>query len=129
MSFALLLIGIVLLVAAVRGTQDQLVFLLKADFTGPANFGYWVVVLLVLGAIGYIERLKPLSDGLLVLLILVLFLTRGRPGAAGGGFFEKFAAALKTTQAASVAPGPVHFSSTGAFILPSDPRLNPLTFP
>lgn len=90
MSFALLIIGIVLLVSAIRNTQAGLVAVLRSDFTGPNNFTYWVIALIVIGAIGYVDKLKPLSDGLLVLIIVALFLSKG-------GFFNQFQSALKTT--------------------------------
>jgi hypothetical protein len=98
MAFALIILGLLLLVAATRNTQDQLFTLLKSDFTGPNNFVFWVVSLLVIGAVGYIPKLKPLSTAFLVLVVLVLFLTKGNPQLAGGGFFEQFTRQIgKTT--------------------------------
>jgi hypothetical protein len=106
MPFALLIIGIVLLVSAARNTQDDLFTLVKGDFTGQANFIFWVVSLLIIGAIGYIPKLKPISTGFLVLVLLVLFLSKGNPNnAASGGFFQKFTAALQGTQNASNSGG------------------------
>lgn len=101
MPFALLLIGIVMLVAAVRNTQADLVTLIRSDFSGPGNFFYWVVALLVVGAIGYIPKLKPVSDGLLLAIILGLVLSKGNPKLPGGGFFKQFTAALSTTNTAA----------------------------
>jgi hypothetical protein len=89
MPFALLIIGIVLIVAAVRNkvtdSDDNtgLVTLIKGDFTGPNNFTYWLVAILILGAFGYIESIRPLSRIFMVLVIITLFLSNG-------GFFEKF---------------------------------------
>jgi hypothetical protein len=112
MPFALLIIGAVLLTASVRNTQDDLFTLVKGDFSGQGNFIFWVVSLLIIGAIGYIPKLKPISDGFLVLVLIVMFLTKGNPSGVGGGFFEKFTTALKgttqttpsTSQAASTQP-------------------------
>jgi len=101
MSFALLIIGITLVVASVRNTQDTLIGLLAADFTGPANFWYWIIALLAVGAIGYVPKLKPLSDGLIVIILLALILTRANPKAPRGGFFQQFTEALGTTTKAS----------------------------
>jgi hypothetical protein len=53
---------------------------IKGDFVGPGNFLYWVAALVILGAIGYSETLRPLSDGLLILILVALVLTRGRQG-------------------------------------------------
>lgn len=103
MPFALLIIGAVLLVSAVRNSQDDLFKLVTGDFTGQGNFVFWVVSLLIIGGIGYIPRLKPISDGFLVLVLVVLFLTRGNPSGVGGGFFSKFTQALQSTTTARAA--------------------------
>lgn len=114
MAFALLIIGIVLVTAAIRDTQDELIGLLGADFTGAGNFIYWVAALVIVGSVGYVERLKPISDGLLVLIILALFLSKGNPKGAGGGFFQQFTQALGTTKtpAGGAGKGPINFSAT-----------------
>ena len=77
MPFALLIIGIVLLVASVRNTQGDLYTLVKGDFTGSNNYLYWVVSILIIGALGYIDALRPISRAFLALLIVVLFLSHG----------------------------------------------------
>jgi hypothetical protein len=98
--FALLIIGLFLLASAIQGTQNFALKLIVGDFTGPNNFFYWVVALLIIGSIGYIDRLKPVSDGLLALVILVLILATGNPQKmASGGFFRQFTAALQSTGA------------------------------
>ena len=94
MPFALLLFGVVLVVAGVRGKQGDLFTLLKGDFTGPNNFSYWVVAILLLGLLGYVPKLKALANAFMGLLILVLFLNNS---SSGGGFFAKFTAALQST--------------------------------
>lgn len=123
MPFALLIIGAVLLVSAVRNTQDDLFALTKGDFTGQANFVYWVVALLIIGGVGYIPKLKPISDAFFILVLVVLFLTKGNPQGVGGGFFTKFTSALQSTQTATPASGTVQPVSTG---LPNLPALAPL---
>lgn len=97
MAFALLIIGTILIVATVRNTQDSLIAQVAKDFTGPSNFIYWIVAILIIGAVGYVEKLKPLSDGFLILVLLVLFLKKGNPQGVGGGFFTQFTAALQTS--------------------------------
>jgi len=77
MPFALIIIGIVLLVSSVRNTQDDLYTLVKGDFTGQNNYLYWMVSILIIGALGYVEALKPISRAFLALLIVVLFLSHG----------------------------------------------------
>lgn len=83
MPFALIIIGVVLLAASVQNTQSQLFTLVKNDFTGSNNYLYWMVSILIIGAVGYIPTLKPISRMFLVLLIVVLFLSNG-------GIFQKF---------------------------------------
>jgi hypothetical protein len=91
MPFLFLISGIVLIVASVRGTNQQLVTLLKGDFTGQDNFLYWSVSILLIGAIGYIDGLKPVSRAFLVLVVIVLFIKNK-------GVFQQFTQALNLTQ-------------------------------
>lgn len=95
MPFALLIIGVVLLVAGVRGTQDTLFGLLKGDFTGNSNFFYWFAAIVIIGMIGYIPKLKPISNAFLILIVMVLFLSKGKPNGSGGGLFSQLTSALK----------------------------------
>lgn len=91
MPFALAIIGIALLIAGVRNKQDVLFALLKGDFTGENNFIFWAVSILIIGAIGYIPKLKPISTAFLALLIVVLFLKKGT------GFFARLGQAVGST--------------------------------
>jgi hypothetical protein len=77
MSFALILIGVIMVVAAVRNTQHCLVLLIKSEFEGPGNFTYWVAAIIIIGIIGMSETTKPLSQGLLALILVALFLAKG----------------------------------------------------
>jgi hypothetical protein len=106
MPFALLIVGIALIVSAVRNTHYDLFNLVRGDFTGPNNFAFWVISILIIGSVGYIPKLKPVSAAFLSLVIIVLFLTKGNPSKAGGGFFEKFTAGIGAT----VAPAPAQTS-------------------
>lgn len=96
MPFALLFIGILLIVVSVRNTQAGFIALVEGDFTGAGNFFYWVVALLAIGLIGYIPKAKPVSDALLILILLALVLATGK------GVFSQVTAALGTTANASV---------------------------
>jgi hypothetical protein len=113
MSFVLLIIGGILLIASVRGTQDSLFALAKGDFTGSNNFIYWTLSILIIGAVGYIPKLKPISVAFLTLVIIVLVLSKGDPTKAGGGFFTKFFGQVGSTQAAvnSNLPGAIPTAS------------------
>jgi hypothetical protein len=106
MTFALLAIGVILITVAVRGTQDDFVTLLKGDFSGPGNFWWWIAALLIIGAIGYVEKLKPLSDGLLLVILLALVLTRGSPSYPGGGVFQQLTTAMQALNSQPAATTP-----------------------
>ena len=96
MAIALLMIGIVMVIAAVRNTQGALFSLLQGDFTGTNNFIYWVVAILVIGAIGNVKQLKGFSNAFLALVIIVILLTHK-------GFFGQLQSALASTGATSTA--------------------------
>jgi hypothetical protein len=101
MPFALLLVGILLITVAVRNQQTAFVQLVRSDFSGPSNFMYWVVALVLIGSIGYIPKAKPVSNLLIALILIVLILKRGNPATgAGGGVFQKLTAALGGTNTA-----------------------------
>lgn len=107
MPFILILAGTVLLIAAVRGPScgqipcHQLLFYLIAkDFTGPNNFIFWLVSILIIGALGYIPRLKPLSDGFLLLVLIGLLV---RKNGQGQSFIKAFEAQIGSTQTAKPA--------------------------
>lgn len=87
MPIALLVIGTIFLVAAIRGKQDLLFATLKDDFAGPNNFIYWGVTIWVVTAIGYYRPLRPLSHGFLLLVFLGMFLGKNKQGEA---FIQKF---------------------------------------
>ena len=99
MAFALAIIGIVLLVAAVRGQTSALFALVQSDFTGQDNFVYWLAAILIIGAFGYIPKARPISTALLGLVVVVLFLKNGGTTGTAGGFFANLTSGLATTTA------------------------------
>lgn len=79
MPIALLIVAVAFVVVGFNGTQSDLACLLKQDFgTGKGSFLYWLAVIVILGSLGYVEKLRPVADAFLVLLIVVLFLTAGK---------------------------------------------------
>jgi hypothetical protein len=100
MPFALLIVGVFLVVAGVRNTagpvsqQGTLFNLIHGDFTGQDNFIYWFLAIVIVGMLGYVPKLKPISTGLLVLIIVVLFLRKG-------GFFQQFTSAISGSTGSS----------------------------
>jgi hypothetical protein len=116
MPFLFLIAGFVMTVSAVRGTQDDLIKLLKDDFTGSNNFLFWIVSILLIGALGYIGPLRPLSRAFLVLVIVVLFLKNG-------GVFTQFVQALHLQPSQSSSPSTAPTSTEPAT---STPQPSPL---
>ena len=98
MSFALGILGIIVLVAGVRNKQDNLFKLVKGDFTGQNNFIFWMISIFAIGAVGYIPRLKPISSAFLALVVVVLFLRRGT------GFFAQLQYATGTQTSTTLSP-------------------------
>jgi hypothetical protein len=88
MPYIALIIGLFLVIVGYKGTQGDLVALLKDDFTGPNNFLRWVLAIAIVGSLGYIKPLRPIANSILALLIIVMFLTNG-------GFFDKLSATYK----------------------------------
>lgn len=69
MILVVLLIGAILLVAALRNTYGALFTDLKQDVPG---FVVWAAAVVALGAIGFIPGLKPISRGLMALVLVVI---------------------------------------------------------
>lgn len=90
MPYALIIFGAILLTASVRNTQADLFRLLKGEFTGSHNFVYWLLSILIIGAIGYVDKLKPISSAFMVLVVMVLFLSNR-------GFFNQFQSQIQST--------------------------------
>lgn len=62
---------------------------------------YWVVALIVVGAIGYIPKARPAANLFLVLILVVLLLKRGNSSGVGGGVFQQLTTALGMTATGS----------------------------
>ncbi len=77
MPYALLVMGAVLLVAGIRNTYADLWNLVRNDFTSQGGFLSWVAAIAVVGALGYIPKLRPLSVAFMTLLLIVLVLSNG----------------------------------------------------
>jgi hypothetical protein len=88
MPFALVLIGIILVVTGAKDTHVQLGQQLQKDFTGDGNFVFWVAAVGSVGALGYIEPLRPLSRAFMVLIIVAVLIANPK-------FFTELSSALK----------------------------------
>ena len=92
MPLFFLVVGVALLVAAIRGTLSNksgtgLFNLIEADFTTSNNFGIWILAIVLTGSLGYVPGLKGVSSGLLLLVVLVILL-------GNKGFFSQFQQAV-----------------------------------
>lgn len=103
MAYVVIIVGIFLTVAGVRGTQNDLFTLVKGDFTGQTSFIYWLFAIAVVGALGYIPQLKGLSNAFLLLILVVLVLHNGT------GFFSQLQSGLQST----TQPSPQAQTGTG----------------
>jgi hypothetical protein len=90
MPLLLVAMGVVLLIAAVRGQTTTLFDLLKGDFTGPNNYLIWMGAILGVGMFGYIRSIRPIASAMLVLIVVSMVLS-------DKGFFTQFAQAFQST--------------------------------
>lgn len=95
MPFALVIIGLLMIVTGAKDTHLCLGRELQADFSGPPNqnFLWWVAAIGGLGALGAIEPMRGLSKMLMALTVIAMVLAQSKNG--GGGFFGQLFAALK----------------------------------
>lgn len=98
MPFALVIIGLTLVVTGAKNTYAPLGTQLVKDFTGPANFTYWLVAIGAIGSVGYIPALRDLTRYFMALVIIAMFLSNK-------GFFQKFSDALKAGPGKSASAG------------------------
>lgn len=99
MPFVLFLLGVLFLIVAVRGTQDQFFALLKGEFSGTNNFLVWILAIVILGMIGYIKPIRPVAHSMIGLIILVMIV-------ANKGIFARFNEAVRNPTQPTTAPAP-----------------------
>lgn len=105
MALFALIIGAILIVAAVRNSQADLFTALGQDVP---SFIVWAAAIIALGAVGFIPGLKPVSRALLALVIIVLIVNNYQKLVSG--FTNAWTAPTKTT---SNAPAATDASSAG----------------
>lgn len=98
MPLLLLIIGVLLLVSAIRGTENDLFSLLESDI--PA-YGKWAGAIVGIGLLGYIPDMKTPSRLLLAIIVFVILVKNH-------GIFQKLQQAFTNpptpTPAPSVSP-------------------------
>ena len=90
MPFVLLALGILFFIVSIQGTQGSLFSLLKSEFVGSNSFVVWAAAFVIIGLLGYIKPIRPITHAFLVLMLLVLVLTNGK------GFFSQFNSAIRS---------------------------------
>jgi hypothetical protein len=91
MPFAFIIAGLLLLVSGARGKSQNLVTLIKNDFSGQNNYVYWMLSIFVLGGLGYIQDFRAISRSFLILVVVVLIINEDQNG---NSFFTQFQAAI-----------------------------------
>ncbi len=96
MPFLLIVLGAILTLSGVHGTEKQLFSLVKNDFFPAQGHGfiYWVMAIAVVGGLGYVPKLESLSRWFMLLLIIVLIVSHG-------GVFQKLQQVLHPQSAAA----------------------------
>ncbi len=95
MPIVAILIGVMCLDLAFRGTEHAFAKQLAADF-GGGEFVAWAAAILVLGGLGYVPALRRVSTLSLALVIVVLVLRNG-------GLFAQLAAVVRSPPTALAA--------------------------
>jgi hypothetical protein len=88
MPFALVLIGLVMIVTGAKDTYKQFGDELISDFTGPGNFTWWIASVGAVGAVGYIPQMEKLSRAFMALVIISMLISNR-------GVFSKLTAGLE----------------------------------
>lgn len=95
MAFVFTIVGLIAILTGVRGTYAAFGNQVAGDFTGDHNFTYWVVAIIAVGLLGYVDALRTVSRLFLTLILIVMVI-------ANQGFFAKLTAALKQGPVAPV---------------------------
>ena len=94
MPYALVIIGLLMIITGVLNTYAAFASQLQSDFTGPGNFVFWVIALGSVGALGYVDSLRTFSHYFMALILIALILNNK-------GVFANF---QKAIQSGPIAP-------------------------
>lgn len=95
MPFALIFIGLVVVIAGFQNTYKELGTQLAEDFTGEKSFGIYILSILGIGAIGYFAStadsgLRTFSRAFMFLVILAMVINNHEKG----NFFRNLASEI-----------------------------------
>jgi hypothetical protein len=91
-------LGVAFILTGATGNPAALWSLIEGDFSGSNNFVYWMLSILVLGALGYVDSIKSLSRLFIILIVIVLLLDNN-------GFFANLQQFINSTSSSSAAGG------------------------
>lgn len=74
MAWALLIFGVIAIMAAWKNRTDELFQVLKDNFTGQSSFVVWIIAIIFIAIIGVNKTLRPITDAFLTLVIIVIVL-------------------------------------------------------
>ncbi len=98
MPFVFIVLGIGLLIVAIRGTQATAATLLKSEFSGAGSFLPWVISIAILCAVGFIKPVRPIADAMVGLIIMVMLIGSDK------SFFAQFNQQIRNPVAAPLPP-------------------------
>ena len=75
MPFVIIAMGILLVIAGVRGTERVLYGLIYDDVLGSGGFIWWLIAIGLVGVIGYNKKFQPVSIAFMSLILLALLLS------------------------------------------------------
>ena len=108
MPIAVILIGVILLDLAARGTEHEFATQLGADFGSGSKFLTWAAAITAIGALGYVPAIGKVSTLLLALVLTGLILRNG------GLFAQLEAAILSPPSPAAAVPLSTYGSSSSS---------------
>ena len=119
MAYTLIVTGLLMILTGLHNTHRQFGSQIASDFTGPGNFTWWLLALGMIGGVGYVPKLRPVSTAFLTLIVLVLVLS-------ANGLFPKLTQALqigpvapKTSASTSQSTGFLGMLSSGLVSQPA----------
>jgi hypothetical protein len=123
MPFAIIFLAILLIVTGFKGTTGTLFSMLAGDVEQMA---LTILAIAVVGAVGYIPGLKKVSDGFLILILLVYVLSNKGFFAAFNTQFNQFKNSSISDPTSGLQLQPMGLETGIVSITPQANSINPL---
>lgn len=72
MPFALLFVGMILIITGFQNTYKQFGTMVAGDFSGNQSFLYWLASIGVVGSVGYIKGAESFSRAFMALILIAM---------------------------------------------------------